>query len=85
MRSAPHAAVLSDDAELVRRALTRDDTAFRTIMERHNRDFTGSPAASCEMTAKPKMPSRKRMSTLLPIWAVFAAIPLLRHGFPASP
>ena len=37
MRSAPHAAVLSDDAELVRRALTRDDTAFRTIMERHNR------------------------------------------------
>src|SRR5271166_5030168 len=37
MRSAPHVAVLSDDAELVRRALTRDDTAFRTIMERHNR------------------------------------------------
>lgn len=37
MRSAPHAAVLSDDVELVRRALTRDDTAFRTIMERHNR------------------------------------------------
>jgi RNA polymerase sigma-70 factor (ECF subfamily) len=39
MRSAPvpHVAVPSDDAELVRRALTRDDTAFRTIMERHNR------------------------------------------------
>ena len=35
MRS--HAVVLSDDAELVRRALNRDDTAFRTIMERHNR------------------------------------------------
>jgi len=27
----------SGDADLVRRALTRDDTAFRTIMERHNR------------------------------------------------
>ena len=27
----------SDDAELVRRALARDDTAFRIIMERHNR------------------------------------------------
>jgi RNA polymerase sigma-70 factor, ECF subfamily len=39
MRSAPapHFAVPSDDAELVRRALTRDDKAFRTIMERHNR------------------------------------------------
>ena len=39
MRStpAPHVAGLSDDAELVRRALTRDDTAFRTIMERRNR------------------------------------------------
>ena len=39
MRSAPapHVAGPSDDAELVRRALTRDDTAFRTIMERHNR------------------------------------------------
>ena len=34
---APHVAGSSDDAELVRRALTRDDTAFRTIMERHNR------------------------------------------------
>ena len=39
MRSAPapHVADHSGDAELVRRALTRDDTAFRTIMERHNR------------------------------------------------
>ena len=37
MTPAPHVAVLSDDAELVRRALIRDDTAFRTIMERHNR------------------------------------------------
>jgi RNA polymerase sigma-70 factor (ECF subfamily) len=39
MRSAPAPQVAgpSDDAELVRRALTRDDTAFRTIMERHNR------------------------------------------------
>jgi RNA polymerase sigma-70 factor (ECF subfamily) len=39
MRSAPapHVAGLSDDAELVRRALIRDGTAFRTIMERHNR------------------------------------------------
>jgi RNA polymerase sigma-70 factor (ECF subfamily) len=39
MRSAPapHVAGPSDDAELVRRALTRDDTAFRTIMERYNR------------------------------------------------
>lgn len=38
MRSpAPQAAVLSVDAELVRRALGRDDTAFRTIMERYNR------------------------------------------------
>ena len=27
----------SGDAELVRRALTRDEAAFRTIMERHNR------------------------------------------------
>jgi RNA polymerase sigma-70 factor, ECF subfamily len=33
---APHIAVHSD-AELVRRGLARDDTAFRTIMERHNR------------------------------------------------
>jgi RNA polymerase sigma-70 factor, ECF subfamily len=30
-------AVYADDAELVRRALARDDTAFRTIMARHNR------------------------------------------------
>jgi len=39
MRSAPapHVAVPSDDCELVRRALARDCTAFRTIMERHNR------------------------------------------------
>jgi RNA polymerase sigma-70 factor, ECF subfamily len=39
MRSAtaPRVAGPSDDAELVRRALTRDDTAFCTIMERHNR------------------------------------------------
>ena len=39
MRSAPapHVAGPSDEAELIRRALTRDDTAFRTIMERHNR------------------------------------------------
>lgn len=39
MRSAPapRIAVPSDDAELVRRALARDDTAFRIIMERHNR------------------------------------------------
>jgi RNA polymerase sigma-70 factor (ECF subfamily) len=39
MRSTPtpHVGVPSDDAELVRRALARDDTAFRTIMERHNR------------------------------------------------
>jgi RNA polymerase sigma-70 factor, ECF subfamily len=39
MRSAPvpHVAGPADDAELVRRALTRDDMAFRTIMERHNR------------------------------------------------
>ncbi|MGB6176656.1 MAG: RNA polymerase sigma factor [Methylocella sp.] len=39
MRSAPtpHVAGPFGDAELVRRALTRDDTAFRTIMERHNR------------------------------------------------
>ena len=34
---APKPAVPSDDAELVRRALARDDSAFRTIMERHNR------------------------------------------------
>ena len=39
MKSAPalHVAVPSDDAKLVRRALSRDDTAFRTIMERYNR------------------------------------------------
>ena len=39
MRSAPapRVAVPSDDAELVQRALARDDTAFRTIMERYNR------------------------------------------------
>src|SRR5262249_4966669 len=30
-------AVFADDAELVRRALARDDIAFRTIMTRHNR------------------------------------------------
>jgi RNA polymerase sigma-70 factor (ECF subfamily) len=34
---APRIAVPPDDAELVRRALARDDTAFRTIMERNNR------------------------------------------------
>jgi RNA polymerase sigma-70 factor (ECF subfamily) len=34
---APKLAVSADDAELVRRALARDDTAFRTIMARHNR------------------------------------------------
>jgi RNA polymerase sigma-70 factor (ECF subfamily) len=39
MKSAPgpHVAVPSRDAELLRRALARDDTAFRAIMERHNR------------------------------------------------
>ncbi|MGQ0446594.1 MAG: RNA polymerase sigma factor, partial [Beijerinckiaceae bacterium] len=39
MRSepAPHVGVPSDEAELIRRALARDDKAFRTIMERHNR------------------------------------------------
>ena len=39
MRSAPapHVAIPAGDAELVRRALARDDVAFRTIMERHNR------------------------------------------------
>lgn len=39
MRSAraPRVAGRSEDAELVRRALARDDTAFRTIMQRHNR------------------------------------------------
>jgi RNA polymerase sigma-70 factor (ECF subfamily) len=34
---APRIVVPSDDASLVRRALARDDTAFRTIMERNNR------------------------------------------------
>jgi RNA polymerase sigma-70 factor (ECF subfamily) len=34
---APRVAVPSDDAELVQRALARDDAAFRTIMERYNR------------------------------------------------
>jgi len=28
---------IADDADLVRRALARDDSAFRTIMQRHNR------------------------------------------------
>ena len=39
MRSAPapREAGRSEDAELVRRALARDDTAFRAIMQRHNR------------------------------------------------
>jgi RNA polymerase sigma-70 factor, ECF subfamily len=37
MKPVPHAAVPSDDAELVRRARARDSAAFRTIMERHNR------------------------------------------------
>jgi RNA polymerase sigma-70 factor (ECF subfamily) len=39
MRSAPvpRVAGRSEDAELVRRALARDDTAFRAIMQRHNR------------------------------------------------
>jgi RNA polymerase sigma-70 factor, ECF subfamily len=37
MKPAPHVAVPSDDAELVRRARARDSAAFRTIMERHNR------------------------------------------------
>jgi RNA polymerase sigma-70 factor (ECF subfamily) len=33
----PQAAAASEDTELVRRALARDGTAFRTIMERYNR------------------------------------------------
>jgi RNA polymerase sigma-70 factor (ECF subfamily) len=33
----PDVAGPSDDAEIVRRALTRDNAAFRTIMERYNR------------------------------------------------
>jgi RNA polymerase sigma-70 factor (ECF subfamily) len=33
----PQTAAASDDAELVRRALARDGSAFRTIMERYNR------------------------------------------------
>jgi RNA polymerase sigma-70 factor, ECF subfamily len=39
MRSMPaaHPANVSEDAALVRRALIRDETAFRTIMQRHNR------------------------------------------------
>jgi RNA polymerase sigma-70 factor (ECF subfamily) len=39
MRSAPtpNIASPSGDFELVPRALSRDDTAFRSIMERHNR------------------------------------------------
>src|SRR5258705_11010697 len=39
MKSAPatQAATGADDAELVRRALARDGSAFRTIMERYNR------------------------------------------------
>ena len=39
MRSVPmpDVAAQSGDAELVRRALSRDNTAFRTIMERYNR------------------------------------------------
>jgi RNA polymerase sigma-70 factor, ECF subfamily len=39
MRSAPapHPADVSEDAALVRRALIRDERAFRTIMQRHNR------------------------------------------------
>jgi RNA polymerase sigma-70 factor (ECF subfamily) len=35
--SAPRVTAPSTDAEFVRRALARDDTAFRAIMERHNR------------------------------------------------
>jgi RNA polymerase sigma-70 factor (ECF subfamily) len=34
--SAPRRAGRSEEAELVKRALARDDAAFRTIMERHN-------------------------------------------------
>lgn len=34
---APHVTDRSDDADLVRRALARDATAFRAIMTRHNR------------------------------------------------
>jgi RNA polymerase sigma-70 factor, ECF subfamily len=34
---APRVVVSSDDAELVQRALARDDAAFRTIMDRYNR------------------------------------------------
>jgi RNA polymerase sigma-70 factor, ECF subfamily len=39
MRSLPaaHPTNLSEDAALVRQALIRDETAFRTIMQRHNR------------------------------------------------
>jgi RNA polymerase sigma-70 factor (ECF subfamily) len=33
----PKPAVSADDAELVRRALAHDDTAFRTIMKQNNR------------------------------------------------
>ena len=34
---APRVAAASDDADLVRRAQERDGSAFRTIMQRHNR------------------------------------------------
>jgi hypothetical protein len=37
LASARKVAVLSEDAELVGRALARDGTAFRAIMKQHNR------------------------------------------------
>ena len=79
---APHVAVPSDDAELVRRALARDD-GIPPVMERHNRRLYRIARGMCGMIAKPKIVQERTSKPT--IWTAFAAIPRLRHGFPASP
>ena len=74
----------SDDADLIRRALGRDGSAFRTIMQTHNRRLYRIAAASFAMTAKPRTWFRKPMSAHLVIWKVSAATPVSPPGLPAS-
>ncbi len=46
--------------------------------------FTGSPAASCATTARPRTWSRRPMSGPSRIWTAFVAISVLRPGWRAS-
>ena len=82
---APHIAVPSDDAELVRRALARDDTAFRIIMERHNRRLYRIARGILRNDTEAEDVVQEAYVKAFTHLDAFAAIPVLRHGFPASP